>query len=799
MTQPDVSDAAPVLPAPQGVPGWTVEPWQIMDGGGVARRPGLRASWSAAAAADARGIRIALRRQGETGAGTVVTTAQVADGEYIHSAGVIPGQAYQMRARLVVDRATTWSAWGTVTAPDLRAGYDDFTASMQGKIDEITATATAVAQAELIADTRTLAENLVLDGVFEQGFTRWPTSDLPADFIARDLTSGEAQLNSMPAPRALRLVPVSHGLWGGTGLFPVTVGEDIRVSFDHFIPTDGIGLRVVLRFYDKTGAAITGQSLVIERTAPTGGAWQPASGIKTVPAGAVDAMVYVQAYGASATDDSFVTNIRALRGQEAYASGGLQVISQVAPAGAHSRVDLRARATGLTHTGEAALTLDALSDGSSAATITADLFQVRTNTSTAVPFYVLGDNVYFGGIVEAEFLRVNSLLTISDTGALAAGKIGPDDSSDGLFLGQVKDGAGTRFAFSASRTTPDGLLQEVSLTPDGFRLVNAQFFYNAATPDPVVRRTTNLSVTTLTGAQMIRVSELIGGGGGGRGSSGVGGNGGATTVTLYDGSTVKKTITAAGGAGGSMIAIDGRDATGGAGNNPSNRGGGGGGATWWDANGSRRYGRGGAAGARGGLDWIDVSDWTTPRIAITIGAGGSGGSGTTGGAAGVGGAASYQVMTAASIPASPGIFASEDGASMPVTVEAVTDDAGLLTVDLLPGNYTMRWLGPTARHISPLSVPDEATARLEDLLVAAPIPVRAPGTTVRPTRGEAQAHSAVNPGVLVIVPTGPGEPGAMYLNGVLVMQPPEGGGGGASGSWVDGRAWDDSAQWIDGV
>lgn len=117
---------------------------------------------------------------------------------------------------------------------------------------------------------------------------------------------------------------------------------------------------------------------------------------------------------------------------------------------------------------------------------------------------------------------------------------------------------------------------------------------------------------------------------------------------------------------------------------------------------------------------------------------------------------------------SPAIYAVAGGASMPVRVEVVTDGGGVLAVDLLPGSYTMRWGDACGHYSSPLSIPDEASAALEDLLIAAPIPVRAPGPAIRPTRGEAQAYSASHPGVMVVVPTGPGEPGAMYLGGVLV-------------------------------
>lgn len=88
---------------------------------------------------------------------------------------------------------------------------------------------------------------------------------------------------------------------------------------------------------------------------------------------------------------------------------------------------------------------------------------------------------------------------------------------------------------------------------------------------------------------------------------------------------------------------------------------------------------------------------------------------------------------------SPAIFASHDGASMPVRVEAVTDGAGVLTVDLLPGSYTLHWSDACGHHSSPLSVPDAASIALSDALgigagyvpdVGAIIPPGDPGQVV---------------------------------------------------------------------
>ena len=88
---------------------------------------------------------------------------------------------------------------------------------------------------------------------------------------------------------------------------------------------------------------------------------------------------------------------------------------------------------------------------------------------------------------------------------------------------------------------------------------------------------------------------------------------------------------------------------------------------------------------------------------------------------------------------SPAIYAVAGGASMPVRVEAVTDANGVLTVDLLPGSYTIRWSDACGHYSSPLSVPDAAAIALSDALglgaghvpdVGAIIPPGDPGQVV---------------------------------------------------------------------
>lgn len=286
------------------------------------------------------------------------------------------------------------------------------------------------------------------------------------------------------------------------------------------------------------------------------------------------------------------------------------------------------------------------------------------------------------GAVSVMHLTVAELLTLTGRGAFAAFKQSPDDGEDGLFFGRVTEGAQTKFALAASRKAAGGLPQEVRFGSDGFRLTNAQFYFAMSAPDPVVRRTTDLATTTLTGAKMVRIPAAIGGGGGGGGEN-AGGNGGDTIVRLYDGATLKHTITAGGGQG-SGGSLSGSPAPG---LDPGNRGGGGGGAIYIDGSGASRRGRGGARGSVVSRDWIDVSSWATPRIQITIGAAGAAnntGSTTNPATNGVAGMVSYQVLSAADVRANPVPL----GPTAQGSFSKIANTAGSFP-DLGPGMWTL--------------------------------------------------------------------------------------------------------------
>lgn len=72
------------------------------------------------------------------------------------------------------------------------------------------------------------------------------------------------------------------------------------------------------------------------------------------------------------------------------------------------------------------------------------------------------------------------------------------------------------------------------------------------------------------------------------------------------------------------------------------------------------------------------------------------------------------------------IAGTADGAAMPKEVTATSNGSGLLTLNLLPGIYRMRWHHDGICHYARLGVPDELSADLSDLIDPAGMVIRGP-------------------------------------------------------------------------
>jgi hypothetical protein len=137
LVRPTPPDTAPSRPALQTLPGWAVAASALLDAGSTARRPAITASWTAAGVQDARGIRIAIRLDGDTGDGRELPVQDAATGSVILADGILPATDYQLRAQPVLDRETDWTAWTDVTTLDVGLTPADLGPDVYDAITEI--------------------------------------------------------------------------------------------------------------------------------------------------------------------------------------------------------------------------------------------------------------------------------------------------------------------------------------------------------------------------------------------------------------------------------------------------------------------------------------------------------------------------------------------------------------------------------------------------------------------------------------------------------------------------------------
>ncbi|NTT87831.1 hypothetical protein [Tabrizicola fusiformis] len=313
------------------------------------------------------------------------------------------------------------------------------------------------------------------------------------------------------------------------------------------------------------------------------------------------------------------------------------------------------------------------------------------------------------GRLSAEHLSVDDLLELdAQTAGFAIGKKNISDTgNDGIFMGRsALSGGGTGFGLYVG-VDEGGVERSILATQETLRITNAQFLNNTASLPTPVSVTTSQTISLPANSKKLSLSILGGGAGGSTGKQGVDialfppTAGGDTVVQLYDGATYTGVSwTAAGavasqqnregntgyagksspyGTGGAGGVYDGaRDGSPGAG-----QGSGGGGGASYDA------GFGGLAAALVSVVDYDVSTLTSPKLVVSIGAGGAGGYSTVHtygwGGAGAGGLLQYTVINevplrASVIPWEPTAFG---------TFSKPANTTGYVFPDLGPGLWVI--------------------------------------------------------------------------------------------------------------
>ena len=113
----------------QILPGWSVSEVSVLDDDGESRRVGILPSWNGDIP-DALGVEVEIRL---TSSGDLVyqgSTQNVSRGEKLITSGILPNTSYDVRGRLVANRATDWTSWTTVTTDNTLLSLADISASL---------------------------------------------------------------------------------------------------------------------------------------------------------------------------------------------------------------------------------------------------------------------------------------------------------------------------------------------------------------------------------------------------------------------------------------------------------------------------------------------------------------------------------------------------------------------------------------------------------------------------------------------------------------------------------------------
>jgi hypothetical protein len=277
VTAPSVE---PVVPAPVTVPGFTATATTIKDATGADRLPAIRLGWTLPLPGVST-IRFQIRVSGSNTVAVEGSTANVDVGYHVVSAGIVANVQYQARARLVGPKTTEWTAWVTVTAPDVGITGADF----QGSIEEVFRNA-GLAPVEIVTALPTTGnfEGRTVYLTTDNKLYRWTgtawtaaveTVDLVGQIVAEQVASGAittAKFATGLAPVEIVTTLPTTGNFAGRTVYLTTDGKLYRHTGS---PTGSAGFTATVPAVDVTGqltdaqiAAVAAAKLTGQITAP---------------------------------------------------------------------------------------------------------------------------------------------------------------------------------------------------------------------------------------------------------------------------------------------------------------------------------------------------------------------------------------------------------------------------------------------------------------------------------------------------------------------------------------------------
>lgn len=125
-------------PPAQTVANFTATAATILDAGGLSRRPAIELGWDGAQPG-LDGFQYQIRLAATA---TIITSGndRISSGSLIISESILPNTVYEARGLLIPSspRDVTWSAWISVTTPDVKFGLQDFSVDTVGQVTTIT-------------------------------------------------------------------------------------------------------------------------------------------------------------------------------------------------------------------------------------------------------------------------------------------------------------------------------------------------------------------------------------------------------------------------------------------------------------------------------------------------------------------------------------------------------------------------------------------------------------------------------------------------------------------------------------
>ena len=123
------------IPVAQNVPDWEAEGGILLDKDGNERKAAIFTTWDGTEMPDVNGIMIEVRLKEDLSDVWAGQTADIERNGLVLTEGILPNEDYQVRGKLIANRATNWTGWTDVHTPDVRLSEFDLPPDLVNKVN----------------------------------------------------------------------------------------------------------------------------------------------------------------------------------------------------------------------------------------------------------------------------------------------------------------------------------------------------------------------------------------------------------------------------------------------------------------------------------------------------------------------------------------------------------------------------------------------------------------------------------------------------------------------------------------